>query len=81
MMNEDYVLRNKYRRLYYSLNNIRRSMSNVKSNTNSIKTLTSNTVKVNKKDIEEGSFNKLNSLNDNINSSLSAAISSVSSKM
>ena len=81
MINEEYILKQKYRNLYYSLTNIKRSMANMKSTVNGIKTLASNTVKINKKGIEEDSFNKLSSLNDNISNSLSSAINSTSHRM
>ena len=81
MTDYDYEVKKRYRALYFGLNNIKRSMSNIKSNTNGIKTLAANTVKINKRGIEEDSFNKLNSLNDNISSSLSQTISSVANRM
>ena len=81
MTNEELALKRKYRSLYYSLNNIKNSVINVRNNINNLKTQATNTVNINRKGIESNNFIKLYTYNDNIIDSINSALDSISNKM
>ena len=81
MTNEELALKRKYRSLYYSLNNIKNSVVNVRNNINNLKTQATNTVNINREGIESNNFIKLYTYNDNIIDSINSALDSISNKM
>ena len=81
MTNEELALKRKYRSLYYSLNNIKNSVVNVRNNINNLKSQATNTVNINREGIESNNFIKLYNYNDNIIDSINSALDSISNKM